>query len=707
MNEPVKAVAAEEEVTPIISLRGIRRSFRPEKDSEIEVLRGLDLDIMPGTFTVIRGESGSGKTTLLRILGLLDSGFAGAYELAGVDVARRPDWWLDEMRAANIGFIFQDGQLFEHVSVAGNVTMPLRLAGADAGEIAGRLDGLSRDFFSPEELEKKDILGADPKTCSGGQKQRASVLRSIMHDPVLILADEPTASLDEERKHEILDRLKALAAAGHTVVVVTHDKLFYDHGRQLEMEHGQLVDHGGGETAPGAARRDPVLPPEGRAILYGWRPRVPIAIVGMQALREAFQRVLFLLLILSALIVGVTQISVFSSVIRGTEQLVDQAFRQGSRLNRMDTKPRRSDLEAEDRFPIAAEVAGWPDVQAVVPRRETYPKLINRYGDAINYVAMGLHDDDPEYGLFEFSAGGPFTEGNLGLEVIITKGLLSDFFDFEDGQTDISGFIGTELTLLVKRFSPTREPLEPLPVTVRIQGVILAAEGGRQLYLPNRTALVLQRITQDRAGELPPLITPDGAAWALPTGELMALADWPWEDKLHIYTTGIREIIPVIRRLSDLGYKPDSDIWNYKWALDIEDIAWTIFTPLLILITVAVALTLVTNIYTSAKLRQREFALWRVLGMRRGDLALMQLLTSVVAILVGAVAGLALAWLLVDQARGFLAEQYADADFDQIFAPVSDFFGLILIGALVLGTISALIPALRTARVDPAKVLQS
>ncbi|WAP70367.1 ABC transporter ATP-binding protein [Jiella pelagia] len=310
---------------PIIQLLNVRRSYdRPDdRDSSTRhvVLGGINLTITPGSFTVIRGESGSGKTTLLRILGMMDSEYEGVYEFGGIDVREKADWWLDELRSNNVGFIFQDGQLLPHLSLRANAELPLRIRAKSRRErenSRGAIESAAPDFFDPKEEIASGVLDKQPKQVSGGQKQRASVMRAMAHKPSLILADEPTASLDESRKKEILETLRDLTARGHTVVVVSHDKIFETVGRQLEMTDGRLVERAAGPTV----RTIPlavVAPTEGRTLLYGWRPRSGLEFLARQAFRETLQRPIFMFLVLVALIAGVTQISVFQSIITGSE----------------------------------------------------------------------------------------------------------------------------------------------------------------------------------------------------------------------------------------------------------------------------------------------------------------------------------------------------------------------------------------------------
>jgi ABC-type lipoprotein export system ATPase subunit len=699
---------------PILSLRNIRKSYKSASGEVAEVLKDLNLDIQPGSFNVIRGESGSGKTSLLRIIGMLDGEFDGDYLFVGDDVKSKPVWYRDELRSNNIGFIFQDGQLFAHMPVRENVELPIRLQGT-AAERRGarqRILDLAPSFFTEREISD-NILASRPNQVSGGQKQRAAIMRSVINQPAIILADEPTASLDESRKQEVLNLLLALRDAGHTVIVVSHDKVFYQTGRQLELSKGvlrEMASDAAHDKQPEIATRTPAL---GGKILYGWMPRAPLRILMAEAIRETFLRPIFLFLVLVSLCVGVCQIGVFSSVIVGAQTFLNDAMTRGSRLNRLEIKPRTVDQANEVRFPVVDTIKSWPNIQAIVPRRATIMGIYGSDGQKTVYSAMGLHPDDPEYRLLNFVAGGPFNPDNEELEVIVTVSLLGDLFteaeSLGNGTLHYSDFIGRLVTIEVPQFARTGQllPGRVKKVQLKIVGIILFAEGGRQLYLPNKTQLVFDRYKIDRDSVIVMPLTEAGDAWNEDRGKIEEIIAFPWEDQLQVYTKEIRDIIPVFQQLSQLGYKPESEIWKFKWVLDVRDLAWNIFVPLLVLIVSAVALTVATNLFSSAKLREREFALWRILGMRRGDLVITQVISTIIMALVGAAVGLAIGSVLVDSARAFLADQNPGAGLEKVFAPVSQFYLIILVSSVVVGIASAIYPAIRTARADPAKVLQA
>ena len=232
--------------TSIISVKGISRSFISALGEKRTILQNLNLTIKQGSFNVIKGESGSGKTTLLRILGMLDGDFSGKYSLGKHTINGQPDWFLDELRSENIGFIFQEGRLFDHIQLKKNISLPLQLHSSDfSQDIADKqVDKLATKFFT-DKIKKDKILSMMPTAASGGEKQRVSIMRAIINRPSIILADEPTASLNGDLKNDVVNYLHQLCNDGHTVIVVSHDTVFFNKGRQLLLINGTLEEENG------------------------------------------------------------------------------------------------------------------------------------------------------------------------------------------------------------------------------------------------------------------------------------------------------------------------------------------------------------------------------------------------------------------------------------------------------------------------------
>jgi len=214
----------------------------PGEAGGVSVLKGISLRIEKGRSIVIVGPSGCGKSTLLNIIGGLDHATAGQVLFDGRNLAELPDDELARIRNREIGFVFQLHHLLPQCTVLENVLVPT-LAGSDgasASEMRGRAEMLL------ERVGLKDRVSHRPGELSGGQRQRVAVARALINEPKLLLADEPTGSLDEETAQSIADLLVELNRdVGVTLIVVTHSqKLAERIGDVMELHGGRLSDRG-------------------------------------------------------------------------------------------------------------------------------------------------------------------------------------------------------------------------------------------------------------------------------------------------------------------------------------------------------------------------------------------------------------------------------------------------------------------------------
>ena len=220
----------------IIDLRNIRKIYKLGM-VEVEVLKGIDLQIKEGEHISIMGPSGSGKTTLLNIIGWLDKPTSGKYLLKNEKVSEFDDDKLSERRSKYIGFIFQQFNLIPQLNVIENISLPLYYQGADEKEMREKAIHLA------ELVGLADRIYHRPSELSGGQQQRVAIARALANDPLIILADEPTGNLDTKTGREIMNLLCKLNEQGKTLLVITHDINIANYSKKIiKLLDGRIVN---------------------------------------------------------------------------------------------------------------------------------------------------------------------------------------------------------------------------------------------------------------------------------------------------------------------------------------------------------------------------------------------------------------------------------------------------------------------------------
>jgi putative ABC transport system ATP-binding protein len=204
--------------------------------NELEVLKGITLDIYKNEYVALMGPSGSGKSTLMNILGCLDTPSAGQYILNSSDVSKMKDNELAEIRNREIGFVFQQFNLLPRLTAQENVALPLVYAGVTrkkrqdkAMEVLNMVNLTDRSHHKPNEL-------------SGGQCQRVAIARALVNEPSIILADEPTGNLDSKTSMEIMSIFESIYKNGNTIVLVTHEEDIANHARRVVRLRDGIIE---------------------------------------------------------------------------------------------------------------------------------------------------------------------------------------------------------------------------------------------------------------------------------------------------------------------------------------------------------------------------------------------------------------------------------------------------------------------------------
>jgi|GEM_PF-187760 len=237
----------------LLSLRGVTKTY----PGPLTVLRDVNLDIDASEDIAVVGPSGSGKTTMLSIMGLLDQPTSGEVWIEGQDTAGLPEAARARLRAEVIGFVFQQFFLLPTLSAVDNVAEGMLYQGLRRTE---------RHRRAMEALERVGLAarsGHRPGQLSGGEQQRVAIARAIAGGPRLLFADEPTGALDQANGHMVIDYLQGIAAAGTTVIVITHDQgLASGFSRRVDLLDGEVVADVRGRPTPGAGAKTTETPPD-------------------------------------------------------------------------------------------------------------------------------------------------------------------------------------------------------------------------------------------------------------------------------------------------------------------------------------------------------------------------------------------------------------------------------------------------------------
>ena len=232
----MKSNGAEAGALHLVELREVYKIYGEGLESEVRALNGVSLTIDRGEFVAIVGQSGSGKSTMMNVLGCLDIPTYGEYLLDGVDVQTLSDTQLSRIRNKQIGFIFQQYNLIQDLTVLENVELPLIYRGTDP---------IDRREMALEALERVGLserIKHRPAQMSGGQQQRVAIARAIATHPPIIMADEPTGALDSHTGLEVLEFLRNLNREGSTVILITHDNGIAATARRIvRLTDGEII----------------------------------------------------------------------------------------------------------------------------------------------------------------------------------------------------------------------------------------------------------------------------------------------------------------------------------------------------------------------------------------------------------------------------------------------------------------------------------
>ena len=221
----------------LLQLKNIYKTYDIGTE-EVPILKDVSLSIEKGDYLAIMGPSGSGKSTLMNIIGCLDKPSSGEYLFEGRDILSLSDNELSEIRAHNIGFVFQSFQLLKGETALQNVMLPLAFANVKKNLRAGIAEK------ALDRVGLKERMSFLPTQLSGGQKQRVAIARALVNNPDIILADEPTGALDQKSGKSVMELFEKLNSEGVTIVLITHDENVGKRAKKLlHIVDGEILEH--------------------------------------------------------------------------------------------------------------------------------------------------------------------------------------------------------------------------------------------------------------------------------------------------------------------------------------------------------------------------------------------------------------------------------------------------------------------------------
>ena len=648
-------------MSALLQLRDVVRSF-PAGEQQVQVLKGINLEIHAGEWVAIIGQSGSGKSTLMNILGCLDRASSGEYRVAGRATNQLQADELAALRREHFGFIFQRYHLLGDLSAQGNVEVPAVYAGLDPHLRAQRAAALLGRLGLSERLNHR------PNQLSGGQQQRVSIARALMNGGQVILADEPTGALDKQSGIEVMQILRDLHAQGHTVIIVTHDpQIAAQANRVIEISDGQIISdrHNVAPSAKEAAPSKPTPPSRYqrlRSVLDRLWAAFRMALIAM--LTHRMRTFLTML----GIIIGIA--SVVSVVALGTgskQKILNDISGLGTNTVTVYSGKNFGDLRNNTPPTLTADdakaLAEQPYVDSVSPTVNTSGTL--------------------RIGNLEASA----TINGVGESFFRVRGMpLASGIGFDDTaiaqrQQDVVIDTNTQNTLFPSGDDPIGQVILIGQVPSRIIGVLaekdspFGSSDSLNVYLPY-TTVMSRMLGQNTLRSIIVRINDGSSSKAAETAIVKLLTDRHGrEDVFTQNSDSIRETIESTTQ------------------------TMTLLVSAIAVISLIVGGIGVMNIMlVSVTERTQEIGVRMAVGARQGDILQQFLIEAVLVCLVGGLLGIGLA-LLIGQAFSLVA----GGSFQMAFSTTSMLAAFLCSSAI--GVVFGFLPARNAARLDPIVAL--
>ena len=660
-----------------LRLDAVSREFGGGQEMHVAALRNVTLDVGPCEFVAIVGPSGCGKSTLLSLMGGLDRPTSGHVYGAGLPLGELPDRDLSDYRLQRVSTIFQTFNLIPSMTAEDNVALPLTLAGVELEERRKR----ARHLLALVGLEDRASTRAG--RLSGGEQQKVAVARALANRPGLILADEPTGSLDSAAGEGVLKLLQDLNSRGATVVLVTHDPEVARHARRVvRMIDGRAIELDAGK--PTVRSQEPVDP----AARMQWRDTLKVGLgsAGRRPLRTA--------LTTTGVAIGIAALSLIVALAGGLQDALNAPALVTSQVHQVAVYP-----VADAATPAFNQ--GTLDTLAGLPHVKAAWGLIGMNGTFAATPPIGVtKPSTPPSGalvslplLGRSSALPSLSAGRLPSSDLATEVLLTDSEAVSLGFRSPPGAIGTQV-----KFSATSGSLVPAlvrnPVTKALTLNLLVVGIVSNNYMPAGT---------------PGALAPNGLMRTYWTS-LAGVNGWKGGEyaSITLLADSGLSVESLRRRVEALGFQSQTFGDQFR---NFEDLLGKLRVALLGLALVALLLAclgIANTMYTAVLERTKEIGVLKALGARSRDVLLLFLAEALGIGLAGGIVGALVAvglGRLGNAAVDRLTQSVTGTGFDVFRTDVPVVLVAVLLAAM-LSCVSGLLPALRAARQDPSRALR-
>lgn len=646
----------------ILDIRNVVKEYKLSRNNKFKALKGIDLTFESGQLVSIIGESGSGKSTLMNVIGGLDNDYQGDILLDGKSVHTLKEKDLDNYRKNKIGFVFQSFNLIPHLQVLDNITVAMTLSNVKKSERIKRAKKILKDVGLEDQMYKK------PNQLSGGQKQRVAIARALINDPDIILADEPTGSLDSETSDQILVLIKKIAAKGKLVIMVTHSEKVASHSdRVVTISDGLIIKD--------------IKKEENKKIIIG-EDKIDngkqnlsfFDAIGM-ALKNMKEKLARNLLVSIGASIGITSVIIMLSIGNGVGKYITDTMNEY--VNPMVIEVHQLVVEEESntgapRDIMATEAKPFEqediDKLSAIKNVEKVELAYSKFSFRDNILRLG-EEEVPFQNLSTISSNitsENITDGKLPVagEVMLSANLLESFENSPLGQTiELEFMIGD--TQFVENF-----------IVSGIYGEI--SENG----VNNFTSVFfnysdLEILAKDKDVSIKP-------------------------NTVFLVTDDDDNVQAIKDEVLEMGYTGSMEELLLGMFKEMLDVITYILAAIAAISLVVSAIMILVVMYISVVERTREIGVLKAIGARRKDIKRIFVAESFLIGLVSGLFGLLVAFVLMVVINGFTNSLYS-VDLVLISGTFAIFGVLVSVGISIL---AGLAPASKAAKLDPVESLR-